>query len=261
MVASGEDILRGLGLRQFRVRHTGEHHARIEVPGEDLALVVANRDAVVRGFKALGYQTVGLDLEGYRTGSLNAALPAEQLETGAPRAVPEDLGARRAVPEEEPELLSKAETRTREKKKREFVPKTVVAQIHVMYCDGASKGNPGPAGYAALLYDDAGRPLARLKECIPRSTNNVAEYMGLIHGLEHALERGVLRIQVWMDSELIVKQINGQYRVKHPELRKLYAEAIARVRKFVHFRIGHVPREDNWAADEAVNEAIAGNRK
>ena len=245
MVASGEDILRGLGLRQFRVRHTGEHHARIEVPAADLGKVMERRDDVVQGFKALGYQTVSLDLEGYRTGSLNAALSEEKLEVGVRRAVPDEA-----------DLLSPKETRT--KKKKEFVPKTVGPQVHVLYCDGASKGNPGPAGFAALLYDDAGTPVARLTDKIGKSTNNVAEYMGLLRGLSHALDSGVTRIHVWMDSELIVKQVNGQYRVKNPDLKKLYQQVMLLVRKFVHFSIGHVPREENWAADEAVNEALGG---
>ena len=134
MVASGEDILRQLGIRQFRVRHTGEHHARIEVPVADLLRVLEQRDAVVEGFKALGYQTVSLDLEGYRTGSLNAALPASALERERPAAGEQE-----------------------KKPKRTFQAQTFGPGVFVLYSDGASAGNPGPAAFAALLFDDSGR--------------------------------------------------------------------------------------------------------
>ncbi len=122
--------------------------------------------------------------------------------------------------------------------------------------DGASRGNPGEAAGAAVLYDEQGRQLARVGRYLGRTTNNVAEYTGLIAGLEVAAELGATELEVRADSELMVRQLSGVYRVKNPGLQTLYLEVVRRLAKFASYRIVHVPRERNRAADRAANEAV-----
>ena len=125
-----------------------------------------------------------------------------------------------------------------------------------MFADGASRGNPGPAAAGFVLDDPAGNPVAAGGIAIGAATNNVAEYRALIAGLAHALELGVTAIDVRMDSELVVRQVTGVYRVKHAGLKPLYAEALALSRRFARFHIRHVPREQNARADAEANRAL-----
>lgn len=122
--------------------------------------------------------------------------------------------------------------------------------------DGAARGNPGQAAGAAVLYDDAGRPLVRVGRYLGRATNNVAEYEGLLAGLEAAAELGATDVEVRADSELMVRQLTGAYRVRNPALQALYLQALERLRRFRSHRLVHVPREQNRAADRTANEAI-----
>lgn len=125
-----------------------------------------------------------------------------------------------------------------------------------LYADGAARGNPGPAGAGAVLLDDDGRPIAELKRALGRATNNVAEYSGLILGLEEAKRRGVEHVDVRMDSMLVVRQMQGVWRIKHPGLKPLALKAGALLADFPSRSIEHVPRDDNSLADRLANAAI-----
>lgn len=125
--------------------------------------------------------------------------------------------------------------------------------------DGGARGNPGPAAYGIVLHDAGGATLLAAGKCIGRATNNVAEYYGLIAALDAARERGVTRLRVESDSELLVRQIEGHYRVKSPDLKPLHERALRLSRSFEHFKIAHVPREKNREADRLVNAALDGD--
>ncbi len=127
---------------------------------------------------------------------------------------------------------------------------------HVLYCDGASRGNPGPASIGFVLYDPAGIPVAEVGEAIGETTNNVAEYRALVAGLETSLERGVSRIEVRLDSLLLVKQVTGEYRVKASHLKPLQRQAVKLLTRFAEAKISHVRRERNTVADALANEAL-----
>lgn len=131
-----------------------------------------------------------------------------------------------------------------------------VAGRHELYVDGASRGNPGEAGAGALIKDPSARVVKRLKKFLGRTTNNVAEYSALVMGLEAARSMGIDRISVFADSELMVKQLNGVYKVKSEDLRPLYEKAAALSKGFKEFSIRHIYREKNAAADALSNEAI-----
>jgi ribonuclease H / adenosylcobalamin/alpha-ribazole phosphatase len=126
----------------------------------------------------------------------------------------------------------------------------------VIYADGAARGNPGPAGAGAVLFDEDGRVLAELSRPLGRATNNVAEYNGLILGLEEAARRGATAIDVRMDSLLVVQQMRGRWRIKHPGLKPLALRAGALLASFPDRTITHVPRAENAHADVLANRAI-----
>lgn len=126
--------------------------------------------------------------------------------------------------------------------------------------DGGARGNPGPAAYGFVLREAGGRTLVAAGKCVGRTTNNVAEYYGLIAALDAARERGVKRLRVESDSELLVRQMEGHYRVKSPDLRPLHERAVKLARGFEHFEIAHVPREKNREADRLVNRALDGEK-
>jgi ribonuclease HI len=126
----------------------------------------------------------------------------------------------------------------------------------VAYCDGGSRGNPGPAGFGVYIQDAAGAVLAELSQYLGKHTNNFAEYSALLAALEFALAKGYKSLRVVSDSELMVKQIKGQYRVNSPELRPLYEEARRRIPQLEQFQIQHVLREKNRHADRLANVAM-----
>ena len=126
--------------------------------------------------------------------------------------------------------------------------------------DGGARGNPGPAAYGIVLRDAGGATLLAAGKCIGRATNNVAEYYGLIAALDAARERGVCRLRVESDSELLVLQMQGRYRVKSPDLKPLHERALKLARAFESFEIAHIPREKNREADRLVNAALDGER-
>jgi len=122
--------------------------------------------------------------------------------------------------------------------------------------DGGSRGNPGPAAYGVVIRDGRGEIVAKLKKYIGRMTNNVAEYYGLIAALDYAESHGVRAIRIESDSELLVKQMRGQYKVKSEDLRPLFERAKKMSQAFDSFRIEHVYREQNREADALANEAL-----
>jgi ribonuclease HI len=122
--------------------------------------------------------------------------------------------------------------------------------------DGGSRGNPGPAAYGVVIRDAKGDVVARLKKYIGRMTNNVAEYYGLIAALDYVQSQGVKALRIESDSELLVKQMRGQYKVRSPELQPLYERARKMAAALESFRIDHVYREQNREADALANEAM-----
>jgi ribonuclease HI len=124
------------------------------------------------------------------------------------------------------------------------------------HCDGGARGNPGPAGYGALIQDDAGNILAELSEFLGHKTNNFAEYSGLLGCLQWTLDHGHKNLRVVSDSELMVKQIQGKYKVNSPDLRPLWEEARRRIAKLDGFQISHALRHKNKDADRLANEAM-----
>ena len=129
---------------------------------------------------------------------------------------------------------------------------------HVLYCDGASRGNPGRASYGFALLDASGAPIVEVGEAIGTATNNDAEYAGLVAGLEAALDAGVREIEVRLDSQLLVRQVVGEYRVKAPNLKPMHRRAVSLLTRFDRARIVHVPREQNTRADSLANAALDG---
>lgn len=125
-----------------------------------------------------------------------------------------------------------------------------------LFADGGSRGNPGPAAGAAVLLDPNGVTIEEVHEYLGIATNNVAEWTGLLLGLQAARERGIRRLAVRLDSELVVKQLRGEYRVKNAGLLPLYQRARALVRGFEVIDIKHVPRKQNAVADRLVNLAL-----
>ena len=122
--------------------------------------------------------------------------------------------------------------------------------------DGGSRGNPGPAAYGVVVRDGSGAIVARLKKYIGQNTNNVAEYFGLIAALDYAQTHGVRALRVESDSELMVKQMRGQYKVKSEDLKPLFERAKKMSQSLESFRIDHVYREQNREADALVNLAL-----
>src|SRR5262245_22555135 len=130
------------------------------------------------------------------------------------------------------------------------------ATIHI---DGASRGNPGDAAYAVVI-DIPGQPRIEEAGVLGKETNNVAEYTALVKALEKAKHLGLKRLRIMSDSELLVKQVNGEYRVKNDDLRWLFNEAKGLMEHFASVSLKHVRREENKRADELCNEALDGQK-
>jgi ribonuclease HI len=125
-----------------------------------------------------------------------------------------------------------------------------------LFADGGSRGNPGPAASGAVLVDRKGEVVAEAGRFLGVATNNVAEWTALLIGLEAAIECGIRRLDVRMDSELVVKQVRGEYRVKHVSLQPLHRKAMTLIRSFERVDIKHVPRNLNKLADSLVNSVL-----
>ena len=125
-----------------------------------------------------------------------------------------------------------------------------------LHTDGGARGNPGPAGIGAVLYDETGEEIGQVSESLGATTNNVAEYKALIAGLELAVARGVTEIDVKCDSQLVVSQVSGEWKIKSDQLRSLAAKAERLLYKFPSHSLSHVPRASNARADELANQAM-----
>ncbi len=207
-----------------------------------------------------------------------AADRVEEAETAAAeRAAPTGKGLRvRKVSEverlarESAEEIESAMNETKAERERKKAERAVAAekareearaveaevQRTRLYADGAARGNPGPAGAGAVIVSPEGHIVAKVGKYLGENTNNVAEYMGLILGLKRAKAMGIKELEVLSDSELMVRQLNGEYAVKADHLRPLHEEAKALLKSFPEIAVRHIPREDNAAADEMSNRAI-----
>ncbi len=126
----------------------------------------------------------------------------------------------------------------------------------ILHIDGAARGNPGPAAIGVVVMDASRQPLQEVSRCIGSTTNNVAEYQALIAALEVAAELGGEELSIYSDSELLVRQMNGEYRVKNAQLVELYREAQVLLHPFKACTIAHVPRQQNRRADQLANLAL-----
>ena len=126
----------------------------------------------------------------------------------------------------------------------------------VVHVDGGARGNPGPAAAAAVVSTPGGDVLDEASQTLGVVTNNVAEYRGLLLGLERARALGATEVEVVNDSELVARQVNGEYKVKHPDMKPLHAQALAALDGFERWAVRSVPRAQNAAADALVNQAL-----
>jgi ribonuclease HI len=140
---------------------------------------------------------------------------------------------------------------------REFTSHAKTPEQHLIaHIDGGARGNPGPAGYGVVIQDEAGRKVAALSQYLGHQTNNFAEYQGLIAGLEYALAHGHKALKIISDSELLVRQIKGIYKVKNVTLQELHGRAKQLISQLDWFSIDHALREHNREADNLANEAM-----
>lgn len=130
------------------------------------------------------------------------------------------------------------------------------AQVLEVFTDGASRGNPGPAAIGVVFRPKGGPAVAAHSEAIGKATNNVAEYRAVVVALEHCVRWGVERVHLFMDSELIVRQLHGVYQVKSPDLRPLYQQVVFLSRQIAEFKVSHVKRGRNTEADALANQAL-----
>jgi len=126
----------------------------------------------------------------------------------------------------------------------------------ILFTDGGARGNPGPAGIGAVILNEAGKIIAEISECIGETTNNQAEYKALIAGLTKAVEMGGQELEVFLDSELVVKQLNREYRVKDKDLAPLFVQVYNISLGFKKIKFSHIRREKNKLADALVNLAL-----
>jgi ribonuclease HI len=131
------------------------------------------------------------------------------------------------------------------------------AKRFIIYTDGASRGNPGPAAIGVVIEDEKGRAVARISRRIGETTNNRAEYLALIAGLEEAARLGAEQVIIRLDSQLIVRQLTGQYKSK--ELRPLYQKTIRLLERFESYSIEHIPGKENRAAHNLAHQALRGD--
>lgn len=159
------------------------------------------------------------------------------------------------APQKEKAPESPSQTKLWNSKEKTWQGKLAGTVLH-LFTDGASRGNPGEAGAGIAILDEEGNELVGTGQYLGKCTNNEAEYRALLYGLAKSSEFGRGEIKVHLDSELIVKQIRGEYKVKHPNLKPLYQEAVQILSGFASYRITHVRRENNVRADQLANQAI-----
>lgn len=144
-----------------------------------------------------------------------------------------------------------------EEAKHENAPRRIVNPNDLVFAfDGGSRGNPGPSAGVGIALDASGAVLAERTRYLPEATNNVAEYHGLLAAIELARELKVKKLRLQGDSELVVKQLKGEYKVKNKNMIPLFIEAIQRLREFESWQVRHIPREENASADELANQVL-----
>jgi ribonuclease HI len=155
------------------------------------------------------------------------------------------------------EILLRSAQRAEEKKVlAEAAPSKKRFPEYFIQADGASRGNPGESGIGAVIADARGRTIKELKFFLGMATNNVAEYRAAILALQKALDLGAGSVTLHLDSELVVRQLRGEYKVREAHLKLLHREALDILNRFSEYHIHHVPREENRRADQLANEAI-----
>ena len=127
-----------------------------------------------------------------------------------------------------------------------------------IYTDGASRGNPGPSAIGVIIKDETGKTIATISKRLGSTTNNQAEYRAIVAGLEKAISLGARQVTLKSDSELVVKQLNGLYKIKNAALRPLYQEVVRLTGSLESFSISYIPRSQNAAADALANRALDG---
>ena len=132
--------------------------------------------------------------------------------------------------------------------------------VHTAHVDGGARGNPGPAGFGVVIHDAHGKKVAELSQYLGHRTNNYAEYSGLLAALRYAIAHRIPSLKIISDSELMVRQMKGVYKVRHPELRKLYDEAQRLTAQIEYVEIRHALREHNQDADRLANEGMDRGR-
>ncbi len=192
-----------------------------------------------------------------RTLEAHPALTREDLASLLEHAARYHDAREKAALAEAAKAKATAEKATSEKpeKPTRKVPAGAHRKLRI-YSDGAARGNPGPAGAGAVIMSPEGEIIERLGRFLGSNTNNYAESMGLIIGLERAHELGAREVEVLADSQLMIRQLGGSYKVKAENLKPLYMEAVAMLRGFDRVQLVHVPREQNKDADEMSNRAI-----
>jgi probable phosphoglycerate mutase len=138
----------------------------------------------------------------------------------------------------------------------DLFPAAPKSAAHTAHVDGGARGNPGPAAYGVVIQDPNGKKIAELSQYLGHRTNNYAEYNGLLAALRYAIAQQIQSLKIISDSELMVRQMKGIYKVRHPELRKLYDEAQHLTSQIEHVEIRHALREHNQDADRLANEAM-----
>jgi ribonuclease HI len=179
------------------------------------------------------------------------------VEKAAARAAEElDEAMQLSKVEREQRRRERAAEAERERQAAAAAEEAERARRTCLYTDGAARGNPGPAGAGAVIVSADGHIVAKIGKFLGDSTNNVAEYMGLILGLRRAKAMGIKELDVYSDSELLVRQLAGEYAVKAEHLRPLHEEAKALLGGFASVQVRHIPREENEQADQMSNRAI-----
>lgn len=241
MILESENYLRDIGFKNFRVRHHNTI-ARIEVPDEDIVKLLDGdlRGAIVKKFKEVGFNYITIDIEGLRSGSMNEVLNGEYA-----------VSCSKVKPEPGNELTAPK----RGSHKNGKLSLTV-------FTDGASRGNPGKAGIGAAIYDnnsDDGSGLTLLEgiaEFIGEATNNVAEYKAFRRALEKVVTYNPEDVVFKLDSELLVKQVNKEYKVKNAQIIPLYRDVMGLLEKIPKWKVVHIPRAENGVADSLANKGI-----
>ncbi len=189
-------------------------------------------------------ELVSEDDEGVVQGDISAA--ADQATPKAPGKPPKEKAPRVS---QWPDLVNASDVATNP------LPDSG-SNILEVFTDGASRGNPGPASVGVVFRQKGGPDLAEYCESIGKATNNVAEYKAVVAALEHAVRWKVARVHLFMDSELIVRQLHGVYRVKSPDLRPLFQQAVFLSKQLKEFKVKHVKRAQNAHADALANKAL-----